>query len=231
MPRAATNRPAAARPAPARTRLIRLIHVARRDIDMADDTYRALLARLCGGKTSSADCSVPELERIIDHLKKAGFKVRKPKAAKPAESRPLATDPESRKLRALWILLHQVGATDSASESSLAVYIRGRAGVDALQFVKPSDRHALIEGLKSWAARVLPAAIDERIARLSAAGAVAHGLTRAHVHAVVAPTLNERRFDALNAVWSWLDGREKGAAAAVQISPTAQPDQAARAPH
>ena len=66
-----------------RARLIKLIHVARRDIHMADDTYRTLVAQLADGKTSSADCTVPELERIIDHLKKAGFKVRKPKAVKP----------------------------------------------------------------------------------------------------------------------------------------------------
>ena len=76
----------------ARTHLIRLIHVARRDLDMADDTYRTLVAQLAAGKTSSADCTIPELERIIDHLKKAGFKVRKPKAVKPTETRALATD-------------------------------------------------------------------------------------------------------------------------------------------
>ncbi len=201
-------RPAAG-PAPARARLIRLIHVARRDIDMADETYRALVARVAGGKTSSADCSVPELERIIGHLKKAGFKVRKPKATRPAESRPLADDPESRKLRALWILLHQLGATASASESSLAAYVKRMAGVDALQFARPSDRYALIEGLKAWAARTMAPAVDQRIARLVAAGQLPAGLTAERIHAIVAPTLNPKRFDALKAVWDWLDGREK----------------------
>lgn len=205
----------------ARTHLIRLIHVARRDLDMADDAYRDLVARLTNGKTSSADCSVPELERIIGHLKKAGFKVRKPKAAKPAERRPLATDAESRKLRAVWLMLHQIGATRSDSEAALAAYIKRMTGVDDLHFTRGADKYRAIEGLKAWAARELPAAIDARIQRLQAAMLVAPELTRARIHDVVAPTLNPRTFDALAAVWRWLDGREHPTDNAFDITPKA----------
>ena len=215
----------------ARTHLIRLIHVARRDLDMADDTYRTLVAQLAAGKTSSADCTIPELERIIDHLKKAGFKVRKPKAAKPAESRALATDAESRKLRAVWLLLHQIGATHSNTEAALAAYVKRMTGVDDLHFARrPSDKFRAIEGLKAWAARELPAAIATRITRMQSAGLLPEGLTLIRIQAVVAPTLNARSFDSLHYAWQWLEAREQGTST-FDITPNATPRDTRGAAH
>lgn len=205
----------------ARTHLIRLIHVARRDLDMADDTYRALVAQLAAGKQSSADCTVLELERIIAHLKKAGFRVRKPKAVQPAERRPLATDPESRKLRAVWLLLHQIGVTHSDTEASLAAYVQRMTGVDDLHFTRPSDKYRAIEGLKAWAARELPAAILARITRMQAAGLLPEGLRHAHIHSVVAPTLSPRSYDALLYAWQWLEAQERGTST-LDITPPRQ---------
>lgn len=206
-----------------RTHLIRLIHVARRDLDMADDTYRTLVGQLAAGKTSSADCTVPELERIVAHLKKAGFKVRKPRAVQPAEHRTLATDPESKKLRAVWLLLHQIGATNSDTEASLAAYVKRMTGVDDLRFTRPGDKYRAIEGIKAWAARELPAAINTRIARLAAAGTIPAGLDHIHIHRVVAPTLNPRSFDALAYAWQWLEAKERKGAAVFDIpSPARQ---------
>lgn len=202
-----------------RTRLIRLIHVARRDINMADDTYRALVARITDGKTSSADCTVLELERIIDHLKKAGFKVRKPKSVRPAEHRPLATDRESQKLRAVWLLLHDIGATHSNTEAALAAYVKRMTGVDDLHFTRPGDKHRVIEGLKAWAARELPAAVSSRLKRLIASGTIPAGLEYVHIHRVVAPTLNPAGFDALNYAWQWLDAKDRHGAEVFDITP------------
>ncbi|AMO36699.1 gp16 family protein [Thauera humireducens] len=212
---------AAAARAANRARLIGLIHVARRDIHMADDTYRDLVAKLADGKTSSADCTIPELERIIDHLKKAGFKVRKPNAAKPAERRPLATDAESSKLRAVWLLLHEIGATQSNTEASLAAYVKRMTGVDDLHFTRFNDKYRAIEGLKAWAARELPAAIDARIGRLVAAGVLPRGLVMLDIHRVVAPTLSPRGFDALSYVWQWLAAKERHGQRVFDINPAA----------
>jgi phage gp16-like protein len=204
----------------ARTHLIRLIHVARRDLDMADDTYRTLVGQLAAGKTSSADCTVPELERIVAHLKKAGFKVRKPKAVKPTETRALATDAESRKLRAVWLLLHQIGATHSNTEAALAAYVKRMTGVDDLHFARrPNDKYRAIEGLKAWAARELPAAISARIARLVCAGTIPSGLDALHIHRTLCPTLTPRSFDALNYVWQWLEAKERRGSEVFDIPP------------
>jgi len=84
-----------------RQRLIRLIHVGRNELQLDDDTYRGILQRI-GKKASSADLTVPELEKVLEHLKRSGFKVRsKVMPAKAKPSWPLAQDPESKKIRAL----------------------------------------------------------------------------------------------------------------------------------
>ena len=111
-------------PTPNRQRLIRLIHVAKRDLSMDDDTYRAILQRI-GKKASSADLTIPELEKVLEHLKRSGFKVRSksksaPKPAQAKPSRPLAQDLESKKIRALWLFLHELGAVKNPSEEALA---------------------------------------------------------------------------------------------------------------
>ena len=76
-----------------RLRLIKLIHVARRELGMDDDTYRLLLSGMkgLGGATSTADLSVPNLYRVLEQLKQRGFKVRPSK-----KQRPLAADDQSK---------------------------------------------------------------------------------------------------------------------------------------
>ena len=133
-------------PTPNRQRLIRLIHVAKRDLSMDDDTYRAILQRI-GKKASSADLTIPELEKVLEHLKRSGFKVRskaKPAQAKP--SRPLAQDGESKKIRALWLFLHELGAVKNPSEEALATYVKRIAGVDALQWISGEQAERLQRG-------------------------------------------------------------------------------------
>lgn len=51
---------------------IRLIHVARRALDMEEDVYRQLLQDI-GGVDSSADLSAQERRRLLDHFARLGF--------------------------------------------------------------------------------------------------------------------------------------------------------------
>jgi phage gp16-like protein len=61
-----------------RNRLIKLIHVARRELGMDEDTYRMMMAGIpeLGGKTSCSELNINGLNRVLDELKKKGFKVR-----------------------------------------------------------------------------------------------------------------------------------------------------------
>src|SRR5690606_17127052 len=81
-----------------RKRLIKLIHVARRELGMQDEDYRAMLAAMpaLGGKTSSADLGIKGLEIVMRALKARGFKVRSNGPKGPNTSRKLADDDQSR---------------------------------------------------------------------------------------------------------------------------------------
>lgn len=73
-----------------RLHLTRLVHVARRELAIADDAWRALL-RDRFKATSSADLSIDGLHRLVEHLKACGFKVRpSPKEKLPTPHKGLA---------------------------------------------------------------------------------------------------------------------------------------------
>ncbi|HFV6262259.1 TPA: phage protein GemA/Gp16 family protein, partial [Escherichia coli] len=56
-----------------RTSLIKLIHVARRELQLDDDTYRAFLMQNTG-KISCRELTVAQLELVLDAMKERGFK-------------------------------------------------------------------------------------------------------------------------------------------------------------
>ena len=130
-----------------RQRLIRLVHVAKRELNMADDAYRTILSSRFN-KASAADLTVPELEQLVSHLKNCGFKVRKNPSA-----RAQATDAQSQKIRALWLALSQAGVVRDSSEQALGSFVKRMTGVDALQWLKPQQASGVIEELKKWCAR------------------------------------------------------------------------------
>lgn len=187
----------------ARAAKIRMIQVARRQLGLDDDTYRAAIALAVPGKTSSADCTVGQLDRIIDHLKKKGFKPKKPAGAPPRpERRTLDTSAEASKARAVWLLLAEIGAVRDPSEAALNAYVRRQAGVDDLAWVR--DMEPVIEGLKAWAVRTLPAAIRSRLDALTAAGLPVPWRSLESAAAQVAPGRRADTFGALQAIWSAL---------------------------
>lgn len=137
---------------PARLSLIKLIHVARRELRMDDDTFRLMLASMTGleGATSSADLSVPNLLRVLEQLKQKGFKPRPNKAGK----RPQANDEQSKKIRSLWLVLHDLGAVRDPSEEALANFVKSMTKVSALQWLSVPQASRVIENLKQWQHRV-----------------------------------------------------------------------------
>nr|WP_283105500.1 regulatory protein GemA [Pseudomonas moorei] len=132
--------------------LIKLIHVARRELRMDDDTYRLMLAGMNGldGATSTADLSVPNLVRVLEQLKQRGFTVR----PKNAQQRPMAADGPSRKIRSMWLTLHGLGAVRDPSEEALAKFVLNMTGVATLQWLTGPQASRVIENLKQWQQRV-----------------------------------------------------------------------------
>lgn len=155
-----------------RQRLIRLIHVAQGDLRMDDDSYRTALVT-AANKSSTTDMTDGELERVLSHLKRCGFKVRsKRKPAKPAHarhSRAMAHAPVDTKIRALWLFLHQLGVVDNPSEAALAAYVKRITKVEDLQWLNGHQTERVIESLKKWAMRFLPGQVSALTQQLYAA--------------------------------------------------------------
>lgn len=146
--------------APANTRraaLIKLIHVARRELGQKSGldelAYRDIL-RIVGKSESLASMTVPNMEMVLAHMKSKGFKVR-PKAG----DRPQVINPDASKVRALWLFLHALGEVRDPSEKALAAYVKRIAKVDDLRWAHGRVIDTLIETLKKWAMRRLPAAV------------------------------------------------------------------------
>ena len=196
--------------------LIRLIHVAKRDLQLDDDTYRAILQRVAG-KESSSDLNISELEKVLEHMKRSGFKVRSkgkaPRTAKQAKakpSRPLAQDAESRKVRALWLFLHQLDVVKNPSEEALAAYVKRIAGVDALQWINGEQAERLIETMKKWAMRFLPDAVKALVPRV--AELPLSDEDRGQLNALLNKAFSRLTFDPMHSAWESLnDVLKKGA--------------------
>lgn len=159
-----------------RARLIKLIHVARRELERAgrldEPGYRGLLRAASAGRhDSAADMSYTALKEALERLKRAGFQVRRA-----VGTRPLDTQPQASKARALWLFLHALGAVEDPGEQALAAYVKRIAKVDDLRWARGDRAYVVIESLKKWAMRFLPAAV-EQLKRELVALAIAQPLT------------------------------------------------------
>ena len=135
-----------------RKQLIKLIHIARRELGMQDEDYRAMLANIPAleGATSSASLTIPKLKLVLETLKGKGFRV-VPRSKKPQAK--LADDPQSKLIRHLWLSLHAAGKVRDPSESALAKYAARLTKVDQLQWLNSSQAAVVIESLKQWLGR------------------------------------------------------------------------------
>ena len=149
-----------------RNRLIKLIQVARRDLSLDEPNYRAILFAQ-GGNESLAAMPIDGMQKVLDYLKAQGFKVRSTKT-----DRKQATGKDASKVRALWLFLHELGAVRDPSEAALTAYVKRIAKVDDVQWMRGARRvdsgprpivkgreELVIETLKKWAMRYLPAAV------------------------------------------------------------------------
>ncbi len=137
-----------------RNRLIKLIQVARRDLGLDEPNYRGILFAQ-GGNDSLAAMSIDGMQKVLDYLKGQGFKVRSTKT-----DRKQATGLDASKVRALWLFLHELGAVHDPSEAALTAYVKRMVKVDDVQWMRSGRRvETVIESLKKWAMRYLPAAV------------------------------------------------------------------------
>lgn len=124
------------------------IHVAKKQLGLADDTYRAVVARVTG-LDSAGKASAGDLERLVAEFIRLGFK---PAPAVSGKS-------WVRKVYALWKELAPL--LDNATDATLAAFVarqthsqRNPAGISKPEWLGPKDATKVIQGLQGWLARV-----------------------------------------------------------------------------
>ena len=125
------------------------IHIAVKDVGLTDQQYRDLL-REHFRVESSKRLNSRQVGELLDILQRKGWQ---PARATGKSGRPMARDPRSRKIRALWLTLRDLGALRNPSEEALVKYVKRLTGVDALQWLAPEQHSMVIESLKAWVAR------------------------------------------------------------------------------
>lgn len=124
------------------------IHIAKKQLGLDDETYRAMLWTIARVR-SAADLDFTGRQRVLHHLRKRGFQ------GKPgAQPAPAPMDAQVAKIRALWIELRDQGGITDGSEKALQAFVRRQTGVDALAWLSTGEASDVIESLKKWLARV-----------------------------------------------------------------------------
>jgi phage gp16-like protein len=136
-----------------RRAMLAKIHIARKDLGLDEDTYRALVARLTRQRTNSAgQLSHPERADLLAEFHRLGWKPRTPPNT-PPNTPPGPKDSQAQKIRALWWGLARAGLVRDPSEQALRAYVVRMTGKSDLRFCLAAEKSTLIEALKAWAER------------------------------------------------------------------------------
>lgn len=118
------------------------LHVAKKQLALTDDSYRAILHRVAG-ITSAREATEVQLLALLKEMRRFGFQDRPNIATAPAHVR---------KVFAMWRDLAPL-LTD-ANEAALRGFVRRQTGIERPEWLDGKQAAKVIEGLKAWHARL-----------------------------------------------------------------------------
>lgn len=125
------------------SRLMGMIRVAKAQLGMDEDTYREFLHNTLG-KRSLAGSTGKEQWRVVEALKRLGFQPRPVRKGKE-----LPSDPQAKKIRALWLTMADCGIVKKRSEEAIASYVERITG-QTFDTATVKQCQVVIETLKKW---------------------------------------------------------------------------------
>ena len=141
-----------------RRKEIAMIHMAANRLSMdtadknPDSEYRSLMFTVTRQSSSSA-LDFSGRRRFLDALNNLLEARGLEKIGGKKPTRQLSDNPQSKKIRALWIEMHKLGIVNNPEESALCAFVKRETGVAALQWLKPAQASQVIERLKQWKLR------------------------------------------------------------------------------
>lgn len=125
---------------------IKMIHVAKREIGIADDDYRAMLERITGSSSLRA-MTDRQHQQVIGEMKRLGFQVRQGTAGR-------LQGPYAAKLLALWLSGWNLGVVRSRNSDAMIKFVERQTGISHVRWVRDhDDAMKALEGLKKMIAR------------------------------------------------------------------------------
>lgn len=146
-------------------KLIQLVKIGQKQLNMDDESYRAMLKRLTN-KNSATKLTIVELHKVIHELQQKGAKITffakrgaKPTAYSPMTGERPVKSEITHKIRAVWIAMGKAGMLRDHSEKALNAFARKvfkHRSPMLLNVGALNDREAtrLLEMLKQWQKRV-----------------------------------------------------------------------------
>jgi hypothetical protein len=129
---------------------LKAIHVARRQLGLDEDDYRAVLERVTG-KRSSGVMTETERRAVVEEFRRLGFAG---VASSLASGRKPLEGPFAKKLQALWISCWNLGIARSRDDKALIAFVKRQTGLEHVRFLRQaSDAAKAVEALKGWMAR------------------------------------------------------------------------------
>ena len=130
------------------------IHIARKDLNMDDPTYRALLLRITA-KESSADLDVVERSKVLAEFKRLGWKP-KPKHKRGGwvkSNGHTYKKATSKKIIVLWGQLFDAELVSDKRVTAMCKWIDGQFGKKNPDWLSDDESYQAIERLKQWLKR------------------------------------------------------------------------------
>jgi hypothetical protein len=141
-----------------RTKELAAIHVAKKELRLCDEDYRATVERLTQGRTDSAGTmSPPERRALLAHFQRLGWG-RSSTVIEDGVEPPFkrARKPQARLVWALWRELERAGALDNPTREACRAFCARTAGIGAStdpDLMTSAQLDPVIAALKAWVAR------------------------------------------------------------------------------
>lgn len=125
------------------------IHIARAQLGLDEETYRAVLWTV-GRVKSAKDLDWTGRKKLLEHFRAKGWKPAPPKGAKAAK--PVSGGQEGM-IRALWSDLHDAGKVREPGEAALGSWLKRNRLPERVEWLDTKQLTRAIEALKKWLAR------------------------------------------------------------------------------
>jgi phage gp16-like protein len=141
-------------PAKMRQAELAKIHLAKKQLGLDDDTYRAIIERITKGRTdSSGEMTAAERGALLDEFARKGFQVAPPRG-RADDWIDVGSGPGAlhlKKLLACAYELERIGAVRSGSTKRwIGRFAKKITGVDSVKWLTAEQANKVIEALKGW---------------------------------------------------------------------------------